>query len=210
MADFRYPKPLRFPINDGIKYKRRLTDDDMRYLLSGRVAVEEKMDGKEKILKAGHFIICAEDMMLVHSVSYRIPRRFAVFDVFDEKRGLFLGPEGKADVVEFLQRTSSFLPKSAAAGIFLVKKISEGKFSIDQLNEMLDMLSDYAITLDGQPGYMEGIVIKPARELFYEEHISGKLIRSEFEEGMGTHYLREPRRLNAINPVFALSEGRQL
>jgi hypothetical protein len=197
MRDFVYPKPLRFP-NHAIANKRTMTQKDAAYLLSGMVVVEEKMDGRQTDIKVDRFIICAEDLRQVHTIRYRVPARYAAFDVYDTKSDQFLEPAGKKEVIGFYSMRSELLPESCSSGIFQAMEIGRGRFSLDELEGLIDITSKYSIV-----GRMEGIVVKPARILFYEEHLSGKIIRPEFEEGIEDHYRRKPAKLNQINPQFS-------
>jgi len=200
MRDFAYPKPLRFP-NHALPNKTAMTQKDAAHLLSGRLIVEEKMDGRQTSIGVDRFIICAEDLRRVHTIRYKVPARYAAFDVYDTRSGQFLDPTEKKRVIVFYSKRSDFLPKSHSSGIFQVMEIERGIFSLDELEELIDRESKYSIV-----GRMEGIVVKPARILFYDEHLTGKIIRPEFEEGIGDHYLRRPAKLNQINPRFSKSQ----
>lgn len=86
--NFDYPKPLRFRPNN--TRKPVMPDKDRRYLFSGAVVVEEKMDGKQLIVEGRRYVFCAEDLWKRHSISYAVPARFMVFDMFDLENGYFL------------------------------------------------------------------------------------------------------------------------
>ncbi len=193
---FAYPKPLRFPDRPAPR-KTPMGEKDAAFLLSGRVTVEEKMDGTQVNCRADRFVLCAEDLRQVHSIRYRIPARFVVFDVFDVSSGQFLDPDAKIEVIRHFQSRGDRLPGEFSAGIFPVWEIGRGKYSFERLCEMADEKSPYPID-----GKIEGIVVKPARILFYEEHLCGKIIRPEFEGGIEDNYLTRPPEYNQINPAF--------
>lgn len=201
MERFAYPKALRLLPSKYKHDKKRLSKEEARYLLSGRVIIEEKMDGKETLGKAERFIICSEDLRTRHSIAYRVPARFAVFDVFDMEREVFLASEGKTDVTEFYMRNLHLLPEPLARGVFPVKQIARGNFKLEDLQRIAESVSDYAFDPGtGEREQMEGIVVKPDRELLYDEHISGKIIMDEFEARISIHYTRKPKVMNQIDP----------
>jgi len=199
--EFRYPKPLRLDVGKRVGKKRYMPKADADYLLSGRVIVEEKMDGKETSFRNREFIFCAEDLKVRHSIAYHVPARYAVFDIFSLARGLFLSAQEKEDVIKFYSGNRDLLPVPLSkGGIFQVKQLALGVFSIGDLPHMIS-ISAYAINSKTKdPDFMEGIVVKPDRELLYEEHLCGKIVRKEFLDGVRTHYLRMKRELNQIDP----------
>jgi len=205
--EFRYPKPLRFDIGKHVGKKRYMSKADENYLLSGRVIVEEKMDGKETTFRNREFIFCAEDLKVRHSIAYHIPARYTVFDIFSLVRGLFLCAQEKADVTRFYMRNRNLLPRPLAqGGIFPIRQLALGVFGINDLPALIS-ISAYAVNSKTKdPDFMEGIVVKPDRELLYEEHLSGKIVRKEFLDGVRTHYLRMRRELNQIDPLLPETE----
>jgi len=201
--EFRYPKPLRLNIGLRIGKKRYMSVADEKYLLSGKVIIEEKMDGKQTTVRSDdlRFIFCVEDLKTRHSIPYRVPARYAVFDMFSLKRGSFLSPEEKDYEIGFFLKHRDLLPAELSqGGIFPVRQLASGVFTPTDLPNMITM-SHYALDLKNHdPGFMEGIVVKPDRELFYEEYLSGKIVRTEFLKGITTHYLRMRPEYNEINP----------
>lgn len=205
-----YPKPLRLPVGPNrISSKQYMKKEDMKYLLSGKVAIEEKMDGTAVSHSKDKFTFFAEDMKLRHTIHYRIPARFAVFDVFDNARGVFLAPEEKEQLVRELAGKRNLLPSPfVSGGIFPVRLLEDGAFSVEDLIEYTNLLSKYAFNPElGSFSHMEGVVVKPSRELFFSEHLSGKIVRKEFLEGILVNYLRRrPQQYNMINPSFGLRD----
>lgn len=201
-VSFRYPKPLRFNIGEKIGQKRYLKPEDERYLLSGRVIVEEKMDGKETIAHSEklRMVFCLEDLKTRHSIAYRVPARFALFGIYSTERGVFLSRGEWEEEARFLMRNRSLLPAEIQqGGIFPVKLLSVGKNEVAGLSHWISV-SEYAFSpRTREPDYMEGIVVKPDRELFYEEHLAGKIVRTEFLENITAHYTRKKRISNEID-----------
>ncbi|MBN1169530.1 hypothetical protein JXA56_00760 [Candidatus Micrarchaeota archaeon] len=193
---FTYPKPVRFR-NNNIR-KPVMSDKDRDYLLSGKVIVEEKMDGKQTIASCRKYIFCTEDLKKRHSITYAVPARYMIFDIFDLGKGQFFGPEEKHDAVLYYMRKTNELPEVLRSGIFPANIVGRGKLSLEEIEKMIDLRSAYAVE-----GKMEGVVVKPDRALFYDEFLSGKVIRMEFENGIGTHHMRMPAEYNLINPDFA-------
>ena len=98
LHEIKYFKPRRFPLNGKPlpeeRANRHLNQEDSRYLLSGKVIVEEKMDGSPvSFIAGGRYRIFAEDLKMRHSLYYRVPGRYAIFDIFDYNRNVFVFPE---------------------------------------------------------------------------------------------------------------------
>lgn len=201
--DFKYEKTLRFNVGNHIKGKPYLKPDDERYLLSGRVIIEEKMDGRQVLVDSERFIFCAEDLKDRHSVAYRIPARFAVFDVVDKDVHLIVTRVEKKEIVRTFMANRSLLPPQLSnGGIFLVPLIETGKFTANGLADLVKGrgISAYAMNPDTrEPSFMEGIVVKPDRDLLTMEQRRGKIVRSELLEGMTSEQLRKPAAPNEID-----------
>jgi len=207
-----YPKPRRIPLGKGNVNRNMLTAKQVSDLLRGRVVVEEKLDGKPASFEASHYIVFAEDMKKQHTIFYALPGRYAVFDIYDEKRGVFVFSAEKLELTNALRKGKIKVKNLDPVLFFPVPQVAKGTFGTGELVEMVG-LSAYARERDtGERVYMEGIVVKPDRDLFPEEFLSGKLVRREFEEGIKTHHLRMPAMYNIINPslevVISLSNDR--
>lgn len=203
---FKYPKPKRFPLGKAtIRKKKYLTDDEVARLLRGKVVVEEKMDGKMVRFRAERFLVFAEDLKHVHSIYYKLPGRYAIFDVFDSQRGVFLYYDTVRELGNDMRKGVLRVNDVNGADIapilfFPVPLVAIGLFGIEDMPKLIG-LSAYAIDHDTKkPDFMEGIVVKPCRDLFPEEFLTGKLIREEFASGIKKHYLNLPFRSNIINP----------
>ncbi len=193
----RYPKPLRFPVGKKVKRKRYMSQKDAEYLFSGRVIVEEKMDGKQSFIETDKFILWVEDLKVRHSIKYRIPGRYALFDVFDKSAGYFLDRSAKLQVWEDIQKGRIDVGSSLIFPVPLICKSSE--LSLSSVHKLVG-ISKYAIDRDGSRTHMEGIVVKPDRHMYYIEFLAGKIVRTEFLNGITDHYLRKRRECNIIDP----------
>lgn len=201
-----YPKPRRF-MRPGTEIpperaQRYLNREDARYLMRGRVLVEEKMDGSPvDFFAANRYIIFAEDLRRKHSIFYRVPGRYAVFDIFDINRGVFVFSEEKADLSRDIRKGLLRVEGVPAENFFPVAVVARGVFPNPFELAPLMGISGYAIDeKTGKNTHMEGIVIKPDRDLCPEEQVRGKIVRQEFEDGIEEHYLRMPEVRNIIDP----------
>jgi hypothetical protein len=203
----KIPKPKRFDVHaKKIAGSSYLDATDAAKLLSGKVVVEEKMDGKTARIETPHFTIFAEDLKVKHSVSYRVPARFAIYDVFDKKRGVILGLEGKIDVYRDLKNLPGFFKDGVSSDIraafspasfFLVQILERGFFKLEELPPLIK-ISSYGAEKET---WMEGIVVKSIADAFPFELRSGKLVRTEFVEGIKVHYSRLKKFFNIIDPA---------
>lgn len=206
-----YNKPRRFPIGHIPPRKKGkvLSEGDVALLLRGRVVVEEKMDGRPTHIETDRFVFLAEDLRRQHSIHYRLPGRFAVFDIYDVVREVFLSPDERTDIVLALRRGVLTIEGVDCSLFFPVPRVAEGVFSMVQLPDLITT-SAYAINSDSRAGVqMEGIVVKPARELLPPEQIAGKIVRAEFLQEIVINYLSLPPRYNEINlsvPVRILGQ----
>ena len=85
-SDLIYPKPLRLPVGKPIQSKRYLTPEEAASLFEYPLIVEEKMDGTQHFLVWGKLVLFVEDLYFRKTVPYRVPARYALFDVFDRER----------------------------------------------------------------------------------------------------------------------------
>ena len=106
MTDFlkhgEYPKLKRLPIGPGLDGKKDtlIKENHLRLLLEQDVLIEEKMDGRTAKFTAdnGRLSIFCEDLKWRHSIRYKVPARFAIFDIFDNQRTYYLDAEAKEDI----------------------------------------------------------------------------------------------------------------
>lgn len=203
---FNYPKPRRFPLGKATKIKKKyLSNEEVARLLRGKVVVEEKMDGKMVRFRAERFLVFAEDLKRVHSIYYKLPGRYAIFDVFDSQRGVFLYYDAVRELGNDMRKGVLTVNDVNGADIapilfFPVPLVAIGLFGIEDMPKLIS-LSAYAIDHETKkPDFIEGIVVKPWRDLFPEEFLTGKLIREEFTGRIKKHYLNLPIRSNIIDP----------
>jgi len=197
------PKPKRFPLGAIPEKKGVLAPEDIRYLLMGKVIIEEKMDGQPvKVLSTDpQLFIFAEDLKRMHSIFYHVPGRYAIFDIFNPARDLFLCWEEKYQLSMEIRRGKIKIPELDGALFFPVPQIAHGKFTMGELPRFLGVSAyarKYRDIRTPVPG--EGIVVKLGADAFPEEYQPGKIVREEFLGGITDNYLRLPLRMNAIDP----------
>lgn len=202
----KYPKVRYLPINlpENCKKEKIMLEEEVEYLLEGQVIVEEKMDGKTSMHRGDRFIIFAEDLKYVHSLHYRVPARFAIFDVFDLARTLFLCRRHKEDVFNSIRRGTIKIDGRNPSDFFLVPLVAEGIFKLEELPKLIG-ISRYAYDPETKgPVSMEGIVVKQDRDLLLPEfkYTTGKIVRSDFSDNISENYLKKPLRENIINPAI--------
>jgi len=96
----KYTRPIRLPLGK-IDFSKRYMDREAMYdILNVGAVVEEKMDGKHTKSVRNPFVFFSEDLLVRKRVAYRVPGRFAIFDIFDKEKGLFLAPDEKMELVK--------------------------------------------------------------------------------------------------------------
>jgi hypothetical protein len=201
----KYPKIKRLPIGPRVRGKEETyaKPEDIMPTFKGRVVVEEKMDGSPTmhISTNERFIIFAEDLKIRHSIRYRVPARYAIFDIFDTKKMRFLSREGKEDVFKSICNYIVKVEDKNPFHFFMVPVIFEGMTTLEDIPKLVGT-SAFAIDENGNPTWMEGVVAKPNYELSLVEFEkrAGKLVRKEFTEGIQLHYRKKPLQQNIIDP----------
>ena len=205
-----YMKPKRFPIGKIIESKKDkyLSLMDAKKLLNWEVAVEEKLDGKFTIFQNDKYVFFAEDMYTKHSIYYRVPGRYAIFDIYDKERKLLLKWETKTSITLDIRKGKIRIPNPNNRAMYINPKlffpvplIDIGLYDMKELSNLIG-ISAYAINDEdkNKHTWMEGIVVKIHRDLFLVEHMAGKLVRIEFTEGITDNYLRKEEVRNIIDP----------
>ncbi|MFH1306500.1 MAG: hypothetical protein ABIH83_02475 [Candidatus Micrarchaeota archaeon] len=199
-------KPLRLPVGPIISSKRYMTLEDTRFLLLGMVMAEEKMDGKSAEFENKNYKIFTEDLKIKHSIKYKVPARYMIYDIFDKQRGMLLGIEGKIEIYKDIKNCLGFFKDNiiayngqkniSSASFFLANIMERGKFSLKELPELIT----YTPYGEEENTLMEGIVVKDIRDAFPQELRSGKIVRYEFTEGIEIHHMRKKIECNQINP----------
>ncbi|MEM0438305.1 MAG: RNA ligase family protein [Candidatus Micrarchaeia archaeon] len=198
MDSFSYPKPVRFPLGPRIEGKPYLREAELKKLLSSRLVVEEKMDGRQTIIEIGNYVLCMEDLKRTHSIKYRVPGRYALFDVFEMSSQTFLDRDAKLQFWEDLVRGR--IEHSLKMLIFPVACVSRpNALTLEQVPSLV-RTSAYAIGDGGAPALMEGVVVKVDGKLPPAERLAGKFVRQEFTDGITVSYLDRPITYNIIDP----------
>ncbi|VVB73369.1 Uncharacterised protein [uncultured archaeon] len=211
------PDIRRLPFGETVHCKEEtlMPEDRVKRLFSGpKLIVEEKMNGTSALFHADgkRFIVFAEDMRIckpgLNTGVYRVPARFAVFDVFDTESKRFMCFPGKQDFFSMIKGGKVKFASRNGWDFFPVANLGYGMFTPEQAISLLDLKSRFAFDNEANaPAFMEGVVVKPARELFLVEYedLVAKLVRNEFlfgASGIQENYRRLPAQYNQINPSF--------
>ncbi len=203
-SHMRLTKPLRFPMYESSSnsMKRFLTPDEVDFLENVEVVIEEKMDGKRMTFKYMDYFILAEDLSVTHSIPYRIPARFAIFDILyvgsslpeylprDDWLNLYFRFRKLGVDLELLGDPLTTFP---IYDFFVVPEVYRGFIHEEELPYFVSR-SYYA------DSYMEGIVVKPNMVRLLSDPM-GKYVRPEFEDGITEHYLKSRvKKHNVIDP----------
>ena len=207
-----YPKIRRLPLGNIVPGKEDtfMPMKHVKELLAQAVTVEEKMDGKITTFRADkdRFLVFGEDLKWKHSIYYKVPARYALLDIFDKNRKLFLSYDEKSSIFDSIKRGNVKIEDQNEFNFFKVPLLERGRFELDQLPSKI-RISKYAYDPEKKEyTYCEGIVIKPSRSLFlveFERYVA-KLVRKEFTEGITDNYIHRPKIPNEINPTYAASE----
>jgi len=215
------PDIRRLPFGEIVRCKLEtlMPKDRVARLFSGqKLIVEEKMNGTSALFHADgkRFIVFAEDMLVckpgLNTGVYHVPARFAIFDVFDTESKRFMCFLGKQDFLDMIKEGKVKFASKNGWDFFSVPNLGYGTFTPDQIVSLLDLKSRLAFDhKTNEPAYMEGVVVKPARELFLIEYedLVAKLVRNEFlygSSGIQENYRRLPTQHNKINPSFFQSD----
>lgn len=197
----RYPGPVRFPMGPLNGHREQMSPDRMQNILAGQVAVEEKMDGRHASFSKFPFQFFVEDLCLRKRIPYRVPGRYAIFDVFDMREKVFLAPDARLALIKDLRCQPKYLPKRLREGlVFPVPTFVSGTVFSAYLPQLL-ITSAYAVhpvTGDSMPP--EGIVIKPMRAMAPEEYVSGMLLAKEFYFNSMQPEVPAVCRVNSMDP----------
>lgn len=188
-----YIKPLRLPIGERIRSKKYMTEAQADRLFQNRLWVEEKMDGTHRVIELDNMLLFVEDMLYRKTVSYIVPARYCVFDIYDLKNRMILGRESKEKVFKTLLETYPIL----VSKLFLVRAIAYLEPGTDwkTIPNLARQRSLYV-----QEGLMEGVVVKLADDVRFDDIkkddvISGKFINNEFYLNM------KPNKISGKNRI---------
>jgi hypothetical protein len=189
----KYPKPLRIRLGKIIKEKKYLTEQLQNFLVGGLLVFEEKMDGKQTSIELNKYILWVEDLKYKHSIKYRVPARYALFDIYEKNTRKFLNRDDKINLYLDIKNKYENIPP-----MFPVPLVA--RKTIENVGEIPELVREsYYIDSSSKDRFMEGLVIKQDRSLYYPEAISGKFVRKEFTEGITTNYLRKQLEKNIID-----------
>lgn len=212
-----YPSIRRLPIGKQIdcKPKTVMPNIETCKVFNGqRLVVEEKFNGTAKMFRADNdrFTILSEDMLRCKpglTGRYNVPSRYVIWDVFDNKRKVFVSFLEKEDIFNAIKHNQISVKDKNSHDFMIANVLAHGcNFKMGDMPGFLDMLSKYVVDLKTEKRtYMEGIVIKPAREMFFPEYetLVSKLIRNEYlygKTGIEENYLKLPVKYNNINPIY--------
>jgi hypothetical protein len=215
------PDIRRLPFGETVHCKPEtlMPEGRVKRLFSGqKLIVEEKMNGTSALFHADNerFIVFAEDMLIckpgLNTGVYRVPARFAVFDIFDTESKRFMCFLDKQDFLGMIKDGKVKFTSKNGWDFFSVPNLGYGNFTPAQVISLLDSRSRLAFDFTtNAPAYMEGVVVKPAREMFLVEYedLVAKLVRNEFlsgSSGIEENYRRLPIQHNEINPSFFKSD----
>lgn len=211
----------RLPIGHGVECRSGtvMSKKNVSLLFDGqRLIVEEKMNGTSVMFSAdgNRFTLLSEDMSIFKpglTGRYRVPARYALFDIFDTETRKFVSFVEKEDIFRSIRENRVSIANANSFNFFLVPIIAQGcSFKLEDIPQFLEYPSRYAIDpKTGEPTYMEGVVVKPARELYVHEYeeLVGKLIRNEYlygKSGIAVHHRRMPTQRNVINPRYGIGD----
>ena len=196
-----FPKPKRLPIG-ATPRKNIITQREMTYLFKHKLVIEEEMDGKpvKFITTKIHFFIFAADLKEMRETYYHIPGRYAIFDIFDPDRDLFLPWNYKFDLSMKIREGKIRIGNFDPLLFFPVPIIAFGKFEMEDLPQFLGV-SGYAHNPNTRfPGLGKGIIVKSSADEFPDEYHPGKIVRKEFLGEKGWNLPQNPPRNNLIDP----------
>ena len=182
MIDYRIK---RFNIEGfEIRGKRYLSPEEEEFLLSKKVFVQEKVDGKLTYRDLGDFLILCEDLKHTHTIYYKnLPSRYLGFDVYHKDEGFLEIKEAYKVMIEH--------------GVIPVPVMYSGKVDKEMIkNFVLERSSEFLTEINPKMGeiarevspeiaerknFVEGIVVK-----YYENNklYAGKAVNPAFERIM--------------------------
>ncbi|MEM3362266.1 MAG: hypothetical protein QXV83_01135 [Candidatus Anstonellaceae archaeon] len=201
-----YPKPLRLPIGKKLYKKEYMPYKKAVDLLEDKVIIEEKMDGKPVLLIGEKYLVLAEDLKETRSIKYKVPARFAIFDIYNRKNGVLSFRQKISAYYElkYLSRLEPFrtYPTEEIVypdSMFMVRVIAIGNFKLKDLPSFITY-SPYA----AEPNtYMEGIVVKSYNSIVIGSE-AGKIIANELNYQVNRikqkHKTTEQIEYNIIDP----------
>ncbi|MEM2526599.1 MAG: RNA ligase family protein [Candidatus Anstonellales archaeon] len=193
----RYIKPLRIPIYQ-IPSKKYMKEEQADELFRSRLVVEEKLDGNMIYRPVGRWILYLEDLYHRRTIPYRIPARYALFDIYDIEEKLILGRDDRIAVFEDLVKIDPALKYQ----IFHVPELERGVFNWrEDPIKIADSPSRFA-DQKMQSRKMEGVVFKLEQTIKITEEIikylkivNAKFVNDEFYRNM------QPEKITGLNVI---------
>ncbi|ADB57672.1 RNA ligase family protein [Archaeoglobus profundus] len=164
-----------------IRGKKYLSPEE-EFLLSKKVFVQEKVDGKFTCRDFGDFLILCEDLRDTHTIYYKnLPSRFLGFDVYQKDEGFLEVKEAYKIMLEYgiIPVPIIYVGKVDKEMIknFVLEKNSEFLTEINP--KMRDIAKEVAPDIVGKKNFIEGVVVK-----YYENNrlYAGKAVNPAFEK----------------------------
>ncbi len=128
------------------------------------------------------FILFGEWCYARHSIHYtRLPDYFLAFDVFDRREHDFLSSVRRDEICGDLNLAT-------------VPKVGAGLFSLDEISRLIGLSSLY-------DGPMEGVYLRQESSSRLIQR--AKVVRTEFVQLIGEHWLNQPMVANRLLPTHA-------
>ena len=164
-----------------IRGKKYLSPEEEEFLLSKKVFVQEKVDGKFTYKDFGDFLILCEDLRDTHTIYYKnLPSRFLGFDVYHKDKGFLEIKEAYKIMIEcgvipvpiiYAGKVDKEMIKN-----FVLKRSSE--FLTEVNPKMKEIAREVSPEIAERRNFMEGVVVK-----YYENNklYAGKAVNPAFE-----------------------------
>lgn len=140
--------------------------------------VEAHLDSMFDVL-GDKYIMFGEWMREYHSVEYtKLADMFIGFDIFDKEQERFLSVAKRNEMLE-------------QAGVKVIHKVAEGRFTMDELKELINQVSAYGVEK------REGVVMRVDSGDWAVKR--SKLVRQDFVQNIVEHW--STRRVTKLNRV---------
>lgn len=192
----KYPEPKRINLGNKKKGKKYLTKKEEELLFSSYLIIEEKMDGKREFLETENYIIWIENLKERKNILYNIPTTYAMIDVVEKNRGVFLNYDDKINFYNDLLKGRYGFRKDFLK-IFPIPAIKRTFFTSKE--DLVNLIGkSYYVSPGNGNLYMEGIVIKQDHTRYVGEIVSGKILTHEIIKDLLVNPLREKIKENIL------------
>lgn len=182
----KYVKPLRLPIRI-IQSRRYLTEEQTDEFFKNRLIVEEKMDGIYGMYKIEDFLLHFEDLLYSKTIRYRVPARYALFDIYDLKNGLILSRKNRMEL--FSELSKIYYNNKIISNMFVIPIITHLEPGFDWRNQTKNIAGERS---KYSQEMMEGVVFKIDDDVRLDEDVinyrrivNAKFVNAEFYGKMG-------------------------